>query len=208
MARDLEEDFAAAVTEGTVRPALFCEFEFDSATLRFWNGIGSIAWNGEVWTGAGNLLRVDIAEETQDLEASNAAFELSGVPTSLISLALDHATEGRGRPCRIWLGALTLEAVAGAFSSAFSSAFAVYRPENSVVADPVRLFSGKMGAMLIDGDPKAPVIRLSAENDLIILNRARNRRYTHEDQQLEYSGDLGFEFVAQMQDKEFTWGTT
>lgn len=208
MARQLDSEFRAAITASVVRPCFFCEFVFDGGTLRFWNGIGTISWNGAVWTGSGNLLRVDPAEETQDIEAQSASYELSGIPASLLAVALNHASEGRGRPCRIWFGALSLSDVAGAYSSAFSTAFTVYQPENSVIQDPVRVFSGKMDVMAIEKNPKRPVIRLTAENDLIILNRTRNRRYTHEDQQIDYPGDLGLEFVAGLQDKEVIWGTS
>jgi hypothetical protein len=41
----------------------------------------------------------------------------------------------------------------------------------------------------------------------LIDSRTRGRRYTHEDQQIEHAGDLGFEYVAGLADKEITWGT-
>ena len=47
---------------------------------------------------------------------------------------------------------------------------------------------------------------LVGESRLIDLNRARNFRSTHEDQQQIFHGDLGFEYVAAIQDKEVSWG--
>ena len=204
--RDLTAAFVTAVTALELRPAVFLELEYDETTLRLWDGVGPISWNGEVWTGAGNMLGIQAAEETKELEASNAVFELNGVPESLISIALNHAAEGRGRPARVWFGLLTLESTAGSHSAAHSSAFAVYKPENAVIADPVRIFSGKMDVPTIQDDPARPVIQLTAENDLVALNRARNRRWTHEDQQIDYPGDLGFEGLARQQDTPFVWG--
>ena len=49
-------------------------------------------------------------------------------------------------------------------------------------------------------------ITLNCESRLIQLERPKNRRYTHEDQQERLTGDLGFEFVTDLQDKEIIWG--
>ena len=40
----------------------------------------------------------------------------------------------------------------------------------------------------------------------LFLNFCINRRFTHEDQQERFSGDLGLEFVPDLQDKEIIWG--
>ena len=60
--------------------------------------------------------------------------------------------------------------------------------------------------MKIDEGPETATIALNLENRLIVLDRAKERRYTHEDQQLSFAGDLGFEFVPDLQDKEIIWG--
>jgi hypothetical protein len=41
---------------------------------------------------------------------------------------------------------------------------------------------------------------------LIDLTVPRTWRYTHESQQALFSGDLGFEYVTAIQDREITWG--
>ena len=38
------------------------------------------------------------------------------------------------------------------------------------------------------------------------IERARVRRYTHEDHQIDYPGDLFFQFVGSLSDKVLTWG--
>ena len=43
-------------------------------------------------------------------------------------------------------------------------------------------------------------------NVLIDLNRSRVRRYTNEDQQIDYPTDVGFEYVQSLQDFEIKWG--
>jgi hypothetical protein len=63
-----------------------------------------------------------------------------------------------------------------------------------------------MDIMKIDEGPESATIVLSLENRLIALDRSKERRYTHEDQQLSFPGDKGFEFVPDLQDKEIIWG--
>lgn len=186
MARDVTAAFITAVTAGVIYPAFLVELEFPSATIRLWTGYGDLSWNSQTWTGSGGLLSVGFAEETQELEAKNAVIEMNGAPDSVVALAL--AEDGyQGRPARIW--------------------FALFDSTRALVNDPSRHFSGMMDTMTIVDDPERPVIQLSCEDDMAALNRPRERRYTHEDQQIDYPGDKGFEFVASMQDREIKWGT-
>ncbi len=184
MARDITTDLKNAAESTTVRPVCFIELEFDEGTLNLWDGVGDVSWDGKTWTGAGKMLSAEMAQETQDLDAQKATFRLSGVPDSIVATAL--ASEYQGRPVRAWLG--------------------LYDSAGSLISDPVRIFSGKMDTMPIHDDPNNPIIELTAESDLVRLTRSNERRYTHEDQQIDYPGDMFFEFVTQMQDKEIVWG--
>jgi hypothetical protein len=38
------------------------------------------------------------------------------------------------------------------------------------------------------------------------MNVPANRRYTQEDQQRDYPGDLGFQFVNSIQESQIFWG--
>jgi len=51
-------------------------------------------------------------------------------------------------------------------------------------------------------------INLTVENKLIQLDRARVRRFTDNDQKIDYPDDEGFSFVTKIQDKEIVWGKT
>lgn len=184
MTRTMNASIKAAFTAATLRPFILTEFEFPAVTMRLWSGIGILTWNGDDYTGAGRLLQIRPAEETDGLDANGAVFELSGVPSDLISAGL--TAEYQGRPCRIYVGVLD--------------------GGNNIIADPVNIFTGLMDVMSLDDDPEFPVISLTAESELVVLNKARDRRYTHEDQQIDFPGDLGLEFVPSLQDKEINWG--
>lgn len=187
--RDLSAAMLAAIAAGTVRPAIFYEGEFvDGAEapsfLRFWTGVGSITWDGYTWTGGGNLLGISALEETTDLKAVGFSVTLSGMPSSLISLALGNVRQGK--PGKLWL--------------------ALFDASWAMIADPYPLKRGRFDIAPIEDNGETCTISANYEDRLIDLERPRDRRYTHEDQQLDYPGDKGFEYVPSLQDMDIPWG--
>jgi len=69
-----------------------------------------------------------------------------------------------------------------------------------------QIFSGYMDEMNIEEAPETSTIELKVENKLIDLERARTRRYTNAYQKSVYPGDLGLDFVEDLQDKKVVWG--
>lgn len=182
--REMTEAFRTAATASVLYPVFMTEADFDSETIRLWNGIGNLTVDGEEYLGAGTLLQVDPAQETGEIEATNATFQMSGIQESDISIALQE--DYQGRPCRILLGL-------------FDSA-------GTLISDTIRMFSGRMDVMTINDDPEKPTITMTAENDFIRLTRSKPRRRTHEDQQIDHPGDMFFSHVAAMQNKDIQWG--
>lgn len=188
MARSITTAFNNAVTSQVVRPLLACELEFSTGTLRFWNGYGDLVMtaggSSNTFTGLGDLMNVSAISESDQVEAVGAQLSLTGIKSSLISAAL--SANYTNRNASIFLG--------------------LFDTSKNVIADVYTLFKGKMDIMKIDEGPETATIALNLENRLIVLDRAKERRYTHEDQQLSFAGDLGFEFVPDLQDKEIIWG--
>lgn len=185
MARNITTAFRNAITADTVAAVLLFSAEFDEGDVNFWSGYGDITWNSITFTGAGDLGTMSEIEETDAIQANGIAFQLSGIPSSLVSAALSYAYQGR--PVKLWLAPTDLST-------------------GAIIADPFLSFSGKMDTMTIEEGADTATITLTAESDLVDLNRPRERRYTHEDQIAEYPGDLGLEYVAGLIDKEISWG--
>jgi hypothetical protein len=130
--RNLTTAMDAAIVAGKVRPVIFVEGSFhasgspDEEFLRLWSGLGDFSWDSKTWTGAGKLLRISPLEESAEVKAVGFNVELSGLPPSLLSLALDNTRQGR--PGRVWLGLmgregyLSLPGVANNSASAADSA--------------------------------------------------------------------------------------
>jgi hypothetical protein len=65
-----------------------------------------------------------------------------------------------------------------------------------------------MDKMSVSDDGENAVIKVTCESRLIDLNRNRVRRFTQVDQQTEFAGDLGLNFVESLQEKSIDWGTS
>jgi hypothetical protein len=57
MPRPLSAEMLAALQAPVIKPAIFVEITFASATAYIWSGIGSVEWNGHTWLGLGARLR-------------------------------------------------------------------------------------------------------------------------------------------------------
>lgn len=189
--RDLTAAMLSEITAATLYPVIFYEGEFvppgspaDSAFLRLWTGVESIQWNGYTWTGAGHLLSISSVEERNTIEAIGFTVTVSGMPSANLSLALQAVRQGK--PGKLWLGCLDS---AGA-----------------LIADPYLLQEGKADVSIIDDSGDECTIKVQYESRLVNLLRPRVRRYTHEDQKIDYPTDRGFQFVPTLQEKQLIWG--
>lgn len=187
MSRSLTTPAQDAIVAKVFRAASIVQLDFDSGPVRFWGGIGPLPWNGNTFTGAGNLGNVSAVEETAETKATGLTFSLSGIPSELIAVALGEHYQGRA--CAMWIG--------------------LFDENWALIDDPVLAFSGRMDVMLVEDGGRTCTIQVTAENRLIDLDRPNETRYyTDQDQQAEYSGDRFFEFVPAMQEAVVVWGST
>ena len=186
MVRSLTAGMVTEVTAAKLAPILLIKMEFDSGDLNLWTGIGDLVFSGDTYTGAGDLLAFSPIEETDELKAVGLTGTLSGIPSSIISIAL--AEDYMGRAVTVWLGALTGDPPA-------------------LVADPEPIFAGLIDTMPIQDAGETATIQIQAENRLARLEESRARRYTPEDQAIDYPGDKGLDFVVALNDgREIVWG--
>jgi hypothetical protein len=182
--RTLTTDLTNALAAENVTPVLFAELDFSSGFLRVHTGVGTLVVESNNYTGVGTLGQVETIEESTELQSYGLRLSLSGIPNTLIGIALTEHYQGRA--LRVLVGALDVNHV--------------------LIASPVLVFAGRMDNMQITLGPESASISLNAENRLIDWDRPRIRRYNNSDQQAEYPGDLGFEFAEQMVNKTLFWG--
>ena len=188
MSRSLTSGMQAVSTAEVVRPIYLVRMVFDSGEspneLNLWSGNGDLTYDGETYSGVGDLLSITPVTETADMTASGINVVLTGVKSSLVVIAKDH--EYQGRPLTVMLGA--------------------FDSTGSLVADPTVVFSGFMDTMTIAEAGETSTISIAVENKLIAFERSKVRRYTAEDQKIDHPTDKGFEFVTAIQNKEIVWG--
>jgi hypothetical protein len=181
--RTISADMVAEVTTAQLSPILMAQLDF-STPLYLWTGYGTLTYNGIGYLGLGTLGTISPVQETTDLSARGITMQLSGVPTAMVYDALTE--DYQGRTCSVMFGALS--------------------PTAGLISSPITVFSGRMDVMQISDDGQSSLITMSAENKLIDFKRTREIRYTDEEQQAIYSGDLGLEFVNAIQEKTIYWG--
>jgi len=187
MTRSVSSSFQAQVEGDSLTPFYAIELEFndDEATvLRYWTGYGDITFDSNTFSGVADFLNIDVATETTDLQANGASITLSALSSATVSLALGEAFQGE--PMKIWLGVLDTS--------------------GAVIADPYMVFEGKMDTMSIAKAGDKSSLTITAESSLIDLNRSRVRRYTPEDQKINYPTDKGLDYIPSIQDLNITWG--
>lgn len=209
MSRSLDGIMLQAIAEGTVYPFYTVDLMFDSVTgvsspLYLWTGNGTVSIEGNSYIGTGQFLELSAFEETTDISARNATLTLSGIPSDLLSLALQIPYQGR--KCIIQFGVFTTGNILkedGAYLlKEDGGKFILEATEKSRSI----VFSGFMDQMKITEAGDTSQISLIVESRLVDLERVRVRRYTSEDQKSRFTGDLGFDFVNDLQDKELFWG--
>ena len=188
MARNITTAFNNAVTAEVVVPFFAVSLPFSTGTLYLWNGYGDISVTAggstNTYTGLGDAAGMSPIDEQSLIQASGANLVLNGVKSSLISTAL--SAQYTNRDGKIFLG--------------------MFDTSKSVIADVYTLFVGKMDVMIIRETGETSTIELKLENRLIALERPNERRMTDEDQKNLFAGDLGFEFIPDLQDKQLVWG--
>ncbi len=204
MGRSVPQAFLDAMQAEVFEPLIFVEMEFDTGNLYMWNGIGDYTiydtllteggfrllkedgssllleqTTSQIYTGVGNLLSVSEAEETSQVVSRGMSVALSGIPASLISLAMDEPFQGRS--CVVRWG---------------------YNGSSSTVV----LFSGFIDTMDIKYGADTAIISVAVENELASLDRPVRRFYSDQSQKSRYSGDDFFSHVTELSKQEIQWG--
>lgn len=185
MSRDTSASFNTAADSNVLYPALLAELEFSSGFTRMWSGYGDLVYDSNTYTGIGTLAGVSSVVEGADVSAGGITMTLNGIPPTFIALAL--ADSRQGTQVRFHL--------------------ALFDASGSIIDTAEDVFRGLMDVPTILKSQPTSSITITAESRLIELQKAKERRYTHEDQQELYPGDKGLEYVAGLQGKKINWGT-
>ena len=183
MPRTSNNALLTALLSPETQPSLFVELTFASAVVRMWSGLGSVTWGGHAWLGMGSLMAISGVEDAATIEARGMTVTISGLDPNLLS---ESMTDFKlGLPARMWLG---------------------FWSGGSLVADPLPSWAGRTDQPTIDVAPDVVTISIACENRLVDMDVPADRRLTNEDQQMDWPGDLGLQFVDGLQEAALVWG--
>lgn len=184
MTRDLTAAVHTELASSSIIPLVVVELDFSSGFVRVFNGVGSVTVDGDVYSGIGELGGIEKISETTAIQANNLKLSLNGIDPTLLSKAIDEEYQGRSATVKVVL----------------------LDDDYQQIADSFVMFGGFMDNMIFTDAKDTAAITVNCENWLRTLDRSNNRRYTSEDQQERFTGDVGCEFVAGLQDQELLWG--
>ena len=188
-ARPMTGAFSNAVVKDEVLPYLIVKIGTAAGDVNVWSGIGNLVFDSgdgdENYIGVGDFGGISAPEETTELKASGLNFSLSGIPSNIISLALNSMRQGK--PGRVWMGLVDVIT-------------------ELTIDSPVEIFSGQTDIVSIDEGSQTSTVNVAAESKLVDLKRKRDRRYTTEDQKRDDPTDLGFDQVPSLQEQEVIFG--
>lgn len=173
-----------AITAPVVPIAIFVQATFASGPVYLWSGLGPMSWNGQTWQGVGSLGRVSVIDEGTSVEARGMTLELSGFDSTLLPLVM---------------GEFALLQAAYVYVACFNAGV--------LIDSPLVAFAGRMDASSIRVTGLTASISINCESIFVDMNVAVNRRYTADDQNRDWPGDLGMAFVWGIQEKGLYWGT-
>lgn len=185
MSRGFPSTVATALTQQHVMLVTFAKLDFPSGAVYLHNSIGTYTWGGQDWLGVGDLGEISALEEGMDISPYKITLTLSGLDATISSAALTE--DYYKQDVTIYLGALD--------------------SSDDLIADPTIVWEGAMDQMELSvGAADGDVIVLTAESELARFDKASNRKYTDAQLQSDFSGDLAFEFMADIEGAKIRWG--
>jgi hypothetical protein len=181
---NLDTTLAADMASPSFSPVALAKLAFRSKTVYYWNGRGSLTWNGMTFEGIGTLGKLGaVGSGSADVVESGTSLEASGLDTNLLGESLTDVQ--MGAPATIWLGSWLNGVLHGT---------------------PYQLWQGGMGQPIVSADPQHFSIVLTLQTRMAQLSRATARRYTAADQRLYYPDDSGLAWVEILNDIALIWG--
>lgn len=182
MSRGLSTTNTAQVDGVHVYEVVLVKLEFDTPVYVH-SGIGSISYGGNTYLGVGRFGGISGTRESEALGPSAITLTLDGITSAQITEALDSGN--LYDPVTIYVG---------------------YRQDaGTLVDDPWILWKGwyEFASVVLDSESSVNIV---CQHDLAILDEKGGDRYSDEDQQDKYTGDIGFAFAHDMGSVNLIWG--
>lgn len=179
--RNLASGFVSAITGAHAQVFPLLEIGFGSGTVYLCGLAFAVTWNGNTYQPGLGLMNIAALAETPD-SWEGLQVTLGGVTTSSLSLGLAEPMQGRTLILRL---------------AALDAGGALHVDSH--------VWSGLMDAPVISDGADGASVTLRAEHKMATWDRPRVKRYTDAQLQADHPGDLGLQFVAEMEQKRIVW---
>jgi hypothetical protein len=179
--RTLSAPALAALAGGTLPICLLVEMDL-TVPLYLNSANIDLTLGGATYLGSKGLGKVEAIRETP-AEVAQLKFEISGVPSTSVALALAEPVQGK----------------------AVRVKRAIFDPATYQVLDIRQRWAGTLDVMGLSDSADSATISVTAEHAGIDLLRPVTSLYTHSEQQRLAPGDLAFQFVSDQADQRVVW---
>jgi hypothetical protein len=186
MTRPINASTANLLDDAIVKLILLADLTLAGQTVRLTSAARNVVWNGNTYVGNSWLLPLDGVEETTDTGNLGFQLSLSSVDVTTLSVILNNPN--RGEPATLWIAALSDAATP------------------AIVGAPVLIYKGLIDSCEIEDKLEEPSVVINLENDLAKFDTSQNFRFTTESQSVLFPGDLGFQYVPQLETWSGFWG--
>jgi hypothetical protein len=183
--RPLHADVITALGQSVLRPLFLIELDFGGGNhLRLHTRTGTLTIGGNDYLGNGWLSPIDSIDEEADIRAQGCAINILGAPSEVVVFALNEASLGD-------VGIIS---------------FALVDSSGDIIGAPYEIFRGYLDVPTINRSETSVTMTFTLESDLKNLQRQSEFRYTSEAQKHLFNGDLGFDYVASIENWDGYWG--
>jgi hypothetical protein len=180
--RTLDADLQAGAQSSRFNYVVFVKLAFPSGTVYAHNGVGTYSFGGDDYLGVGAFGKIDVLEDTLDLQSKPVSLQLSSITPGIIDAI--KTDDVFGRDADVYLGAVD--------------------EEGQLVGTPENWYSGHMETVkVVLGSEDGVAIQLQSRASRLSLRS--NKRYTIEDHQADFPGDLMLEFLPVLMDVSVSW---
>lgn len=176
----------SALLSKALRYGFLAEVDTAQGLTHFWSGVGTLVWDGYSWLGLGLLGRISGMGETAEVRTTETRYELSGI-TANTELSKFLESPVRGRLARAWFAALD--------------------EKYQVIPDPIQIDETLLDtATVTTAEDLVSTLALIGTSAIFDFRRPKSLGITHEQQQLDFPGDTGFDRVpTEVADKQVSW---
>ena len=181
--RTLNSTAVTALSQAEVRLVQLVLMEFSTGVMALNTSTWDLVWSGVTYKGAYGIGTISAIDDSPG-EVKGLSFEMSGVSSAAISLALYATDVVQGTPVTI------RTAVLGA---------------DYTIADAPIEWTGLMDTMTLSESGASSRISVTAESSAVDLLRGSPSTYSEATQQQLYPGDRAFEYVVSQVDAPVVW---